>query len=100
MSQLDFVAAVLAAVAVLRVWFRSPLFAGRRATHVVSGKADGVLYCPFCFGHHLAVLFAGGFAAACEWAPGWAAVARPIVYGLAAAPPVFWLFAATDHLDP
>lgn len=100
MSLLDFIAAVLAAVATLRVRFRSPLFAGRRAAHDVSGGPGGLWHCPFCLSHHLALLLAGGFAALCEWAPGWAAAVRPVMYGLAAAPPVFWLFRLTDPLDP
>ena len=100
MSALDFIAAVLATAALLRIRFRAALFAARRAAHDVSAEAGGPWHCPFCLSHHLALPLAGGFAALCEWAPGWAAAVRPVVYGLAAAPPAFWLFQLTDHLDP
>ena len=103
MTAFDFLAAVLACVAALRVWFRSSLLVGWRAGHEVKADRSAVsrlVTCPFCLGHHLAFLVVGGFAAACEWAPAAAAAVRPFLYAAAAAPLIYWAFAATESLDP
>lgn len=100
---LDLIAAVLAAVAVLRVWFRSSLTAGWRAYCEVRTERSilcRLLVCPFCLSHHVAFATVAGTVAAGQWWPAVADGCRPVMYALAAAPVVYWTFTLADKVDP